>query len=368
MAIRDFGLFCLICTVWGMNMIVSRWVFIATDIEPLFYAGMRFGMIALVLFPLFFRRWPSDLFKLFLISLCIGSAHFGLLFIGLANASASSAAVVGQLAVPFTTLLSILFLNEKVGWRRGLGIVMAFLGVIIISVNPSEFSVSTGLLFVVGSAFCASIGSILMKQITRMQSQFTEGNREKPSTSVSELDAEFLLNHIVRHPQLTTLHASLLLKLLANSGISFPETIPWCREPLRLIAKRFCMEPSCGTCIQQVCHDFVTQMDRHVSRQEMDACSVLSKFMQTLFPYVLSHGAQVRPPERRGEGDARTMPRGGHASARARRDARDPSLGIRRATDGGPSVRACARSACSRRASPSGTASSRARTRATRTR
>ena len=56
MAIRDFGLFCLICTVWGMNMIVSRWVFIATDIEPLFYAGMRFGMIALVLFPLFFRR------------------------------------------------------------------------------------------------------------------------------------------------------------------------------------------------------------------------------------------------------------------------------------------------------------------------
>ncbi|MFC6196806.1 DMT family transporter [Ponticaulis profundi] len=168
MAIRDFGLFCLICMVWGMNMIVSRWVFIATDIEPLFYAGMRFGMIALVLFPLFFRRWPSDLFKLFLISLCIGSAHFGLLFIGLANASASSAAVVGQLAVPFTTLLSILFLNEKVGWRRGLGIVMAFLGVIIISVNPSEFSVSTGLLFVVGSAFCASIGSILMKQITRM--------------------------------------------------------------------------------------------------------------------------------------------------------------------------------------------------------
>ena len=209
----------------------------------------------------------------------------------------------------------------------------------------------------------------LVKQITRMQSQFTEGNREKPSTSVSELDAEFLLNHIVRHPQLTTLHASLLLKLLANSGISFPETIPWCREPLRLIAKRFCMEPSCGTCIQQVCHDFVTQMDRHVSRQEMDACSVLSKFMQTLFPYVLSHGAQVRPPERRGEGDARTGPRGGgHASARARRDARDPSLGIRRATDGGPSVRACARSACSRRASPSGTASSRARTRATRTR
>lgn len=165
MTLRDFGLLSLICFVWGLNLIVSRWVFISTDIEPFFYAGIRFGLIAVFLFPIFMQRWPDRLFHIFLISLCIGSAHFGLLFYGLANASASSSAVVGQLGVPFSTILSVIFLQEKIRWRRGLGIAMAFLGVMIISVDPASFSVSTGLLYIVASAFIGSVGGILMKQL-----------------------------------------------------------------------------------------------------------------------------------------------------------------------------------------------------------
>ena len=175
MNIRDFSLLSLICLIWGMNLIVSRWVFIATDLDPLFYAGLRFGLIALVLTPIFFQRWPEKLHRIFLISLCIGSAHFGLLFYGLANASASSAAVVGQLGVPFSTILSMVFLGEKVRWRRGLGILLAFAGVVIISVNPDSISISIGLLYIMASAFVGSVGAILMKQVSgltgmRMQS------------------------------------------------------------------------------------------------------------------------------------------------------------------------------------------------------
>lgn len=165
MSLRDFGLLALICLVWGLNLILSRWVFISTGVEPLFYAGLRFALIALFLIPIFFKRWPDHLGRIFLISLCIGSAHFGLLFYGLANASASAAAVVGQLGVPFSTILSMIFLSEKVRWRRGIGILFAFLGVVIISVDPASFSVSSGLLFVVASAFIGSVGGIMMKQL-----------------------------------------------------------------------------------------------------------------------------------------------------------------------------------------------------------
>lgn len=166
MPIRDFGLLSLVCMVWGLNIIVTRWVFVSSDVQPVFYAGLRFALIALFLLPVFFRRVPPQLGKLFLISICIGSAHFGLLFIGLANASGSAASVVGQLGVPFTTILSIIFLNEKVRWRRALGIALAFAGVLIISIEPEGFSVEFGLFFVIVSAFIASVGSILMKQIT----------------------------------------------------------------------------------------------------------------------------------------------------------------------------------------------------------
>ncbi len=168
MTFRDFALFSLICLIWGLNIIISRWIFVTTDVGPIFYAGVRFGLIALLLTPIFFQRRPDELFKLFLISLCMGSLHFGLLFYGLANASASASAVVGQLGVPFSTILSMIFLHEKIGWRRGIGIAMAFLGVVLISVDPKSFSVSFGLLFVAASALAASVGSILMKQITPM--------------------------------------------------------------------------------------------------------------------------------------------------------------------------------------------------------
>jgi len=72
----------------------------------------------------------------------------------------------GQLGVPFSTLMSMAFLGEKVGWRRGMGIMLAFAGVLLIAVDPESFSVSIGLLYIAAAAFIASIGGILMKRMT----------------------------------------------------------------------------------------------------------------------------------------------------------------------------------------------------------
>ncbi len=100
-----------------------------------------------------------------MISMCIGAVHFALLFLGLANASASAAAVTGQLGVPFSTLMSMAFLGETIGWRRGLGIMLAFAGVILIAFDPGSFSVSIGLVYIIISAFIGSVGGILMKRM-----------------------------------------------------------------------------------------------------------------------------------------------------------------------------------------------------------
>ena len=132
---------------------------------PIFFAGLRFFGVAILLIP-FLRPIPKDIKTLFLISFFIGSGHFALLFIGLANAEASAASVVSQLGVPFSTLMSIAFLGETIGWRRGIGIVLAFVGVLLIAIDPTSFSVSLGLLYIVGAAFIGSIGGILMKRMS----------------------------------------------------------------------------------------------------------------------------------------------------------------------------------------------------------
>jgi O-acetylserine/cysteine efflux transporter len=77
----------------------------------------------------------------------------------------SSVAVATQLAVPFSTILSIIFLNETVRWRRWVGIILAFSGVVVISFDPAVVNERLGLLLVVGAAFLGSVGTIIMKRI-----------------------------------------------------------------------------------------------------------------------------------------------------------------------------------------------------------
>ena len=165
MGFRDFSLLFVVCFVWGLNIVITRWVVFDAAVPPVFFAAIRFLGVAVCLIP-FLRPIPKDLKTLFLISFFIGSGHFALLFIGLANAEASAASVVGQLGVPFATLMSMAFLGETIGWRRGLGIMMAFAGVLLIAVDPGSFTVSFGLLYIVASAFIGAIGGILMKTMT----------------------------------------------------------------------------------------------------------------------------------------------------------------------------------------------------------
>ncbi len=164
MGFRDFTLLFFVCLVWGLNIVVTRWVVADMGVPPIFFAAIRFFGIALVLLPFLWPR-PANLGTLFLISVFIGAAHFALLFMGLASADASAVAVVGQLGVPFSTLLSMAFLGETVGWRRALGIMLAFAGAVLIAFDPNDFAVSFGLVYVVISAFIGSIGGILMKRM-----------------------------------------------------------------------------------------------------------------------------------------------------------------------------------------------------------
>lgn len=168
MAPRDFGLLVLMCFCWALNVVVSRVVIADWNVPPLFYAALRFLGVALLTFP-FLLPAPKPTWRIVLVGLSMGAANFALLNIGLQTASASSAAVVSQLGVPITTLLSIVMLGERIRWRRGLGIALAFAGAMIVIFDPAEFQVSTGLLFVLACAFVASFGAVLIKQMDKVK-------------------------------------------------------------------------------------------------------------------------------------------------------------------------------------------------------
>jgi O-acetylserine/cysteine efflux transporter len=164
MSFRDFVLLFAVCLVWGLNLVITRWVVADVGVPPIFFAATRFLGVAILL-AVFLRPKPADLKMLFLIAMFIGAVHFSLLFMGLRSAEASAASITGQLGAPFSTLMSMAFLGETIGWRRGLGIMLSFAGVMLIAFDPESFSVSIGLIYITIAAFIGSVGGILMKRM-----------------------------------------------------------------------------------------------------------------------------------------------------------------------------------------------------------
>jgi O-acetylserine/cysteine efflux transporter len=165
MKFKDLLLLLACCLVWGVNLPLTRWA--VQDVPPIFYAGLRFLFLGLCLTP-FLRPFPKQFGMVFLIAMCIGGIHFALLFLGLQASPASAVAIVGQLGLPIVTILSVIFLQEKVRWRRILGMSLAFVGVIVIIYRPGTFSLEVGLIYVAASALVGAIGTIIMKRIEPM--------------------------------------------------------------------------------------------------------------------------------------------------------------------------------------------------------
>lgn len=164
MSLRDFGLLTLVCLIWASNNIVSKVAVSHLGAPPLFYAAVRFGVVALATLPWLFPA-PRPRWRVIVVALLMGGGNFALLFVGLKTSTPSAAAVVGQLGVPITTLLSVVMLGEQIRWRRILGITLTFLGALAVMWNPQGFAISTGLLYVVAAAVAGSLGAVMMKQI-----------------------------------------------------------------------------------------------------------------------------------------------------------------------------------------------------------
>ncbi len=153
----------IICLVWGFTFVAGKAG--VTEIPPMLFTGLRYLLLSILLVP-FLQIVSGHMPQVIFISITMGSAHFALFYGGMSVAeNVSSIAVATQLGVPISTIFSIIFLNEQVGWKRWLGIAMSFGGVMIISFDPAVINERLGLVMVVGAAFIGAGGTIVMKQI-----------------------------------------------------------------------------------------------------------------------------------------------------------------------------------------------------------
>lgn len=165
MSLRDFAILVVVCFFWGGNFVVSAWALGDHPVPPFMLAATRALIVLVCLAPVFLWPRPKAFLTLILICLLIGPVHLGFLYTGLQTVSATGSSIVAQLFIPISTVLSIIFLKEKVGWIRGGAIAGAFIGVVIMVFEPETFEVELGLIYTLGAYTSLSVASVLMKRV-----------------------------------------------------------------------------------------------------------------------------------------------------------------------------------------------------------
>jgi len=160
---RDFTFLVFINLIWGLNLISSK--IGVGQFPPIFFTALRFGSVALLLVP-FLRVHRGQMRYVLAAAMLTGPGAFALLFVGIYLVKdASLVAIVNQMGVPFSTLLSVWLLGETIRWRRRLGVALAFGGIVIIGFDPHAFAYWPGLLLVIVSCLVGSLGLIFVKKL-----------------------------------------------------------------------------------------------------------------------------------------------------------------------------------------------------------
>ena len=167
MSLREFLVLLLVCTLWGLHFVVMK-VTVSGTAPPLFYAAVRMTIVMALLLP-FLKIHRGQMKYVLGAALGFGTLNYAFMFPALQFATASAAAVMIELYVPFSIILSVVFLGERIGARRIFGIGIAFAGAIIIaSAKPGE---AAGPYFLLGigmmvcAAFSEAMGAFFVKKV-----------------------------------------------------------------------------------------------------------------------------------------------------------------------------------------------------------
>ena len=164
MKTRDIFIALLVPVVLGFGFVIAKPAM--QYFPPYLLMGIRFTIPAVILvwwFPL-----PKGLyFDLFKVSLIGSALQYGLTYTGLNIIDASSAVLLIQLEVPFGIIIAFFLLKEIPTIKNIVGLVIAFIGVFILTGAPNLEGKYVGVLLTLSGAFTWALGAVMAKPLSK---------------------------------------------------------------------------------------------------------------------------------------------------------------------------------------------------------
>ena len=149
--------------LWGYNFIAGK---LGTVIfGSLLFSTLRFAVVLLLLCP-FLKLVKGQMKIILTIGLLLGVGHYSIMFYAMFLADNISAiAIASQLVVPFSTILAIVFLGERIGLTRSIAISMSFFGVVLIGFEPVSADHVFALILATVASVSMAAAAILMRRL-----------------------------------------------------------------------------------------------------------------------------------------------------------------------------------------------------------
>ncbi|MFC4388460.1 DMT family transporter [Gracilibacillus marinus] len=175
MTIRAFLFASLTVSIWGSTFAAIR-ISLHGGYEPGHLVLMRY-IIASLLF-IVYALWPTtnfrlpylkDILYLLLLSFIgISIYHIGVTFGEVSVSAGTAGMIIGSVPI-FTTFFAMLFLKERISIYGWIGLIIGFIGLIIISLgsNSGAFHFNKGTIFIFISAIAAAFFTVFQKPLLK---------------------------------------------------------------------------------------------------------------------------------------------------------------------------------------------------------
>lgn len=131
----DWAVAVMMMLLWGFNIIAMKSAVDSAGALP--GAFLRQAIVALVCLP-FLRIVPGRMKLIGILGVLSGGLFYVAVGLSLkVTNNVSALAIAGQLGVPFSLILAVIFLKEKIGIPRLIGIVLALFGVVLLVFDPA---------------------------------------------------------------------------------------------------------------------------------------------------------------------------------------------------------------------------------------
>ena len=164
MKIKDIFIALLVPIILGFGFVIAKPAM--QYFPPYLLMGLRFTIPALIL--VWWFPPPKGLyFDLFKVSLIGSTLQYGLTYTGLNIIDASSAVLLVMLEVPFGIVIAFFLLKEIPTVKNIIGLIIAFIGVFILTGAPNLEGKYIGVSLVLLGAFTWSLGAVMAKSLSK---------------------------------------------------------------------------------------------------------------------------------------------------------------------------------------------------------